>query len=216
MDHTAGTAGLTRRGWRAAGAALLLGTVAAGCGIRATSVPVDAGAAPSRVSCAVPEAAATATARPGTTTAAVYLVCSQRVSPVQRVVARPGGDRLATARLLLAELERKPDPAEEHGGFTSEVPGGLAVRGPADGDPPEALRLSQDPDDLPSYAVGQLVCTFAGTAAGAGDRSVVLGGPDPHHRVERYRCDDALRTQPLPPSASTPSASPSESESGQP
>ncbi|MCQ4045511.1 hypothetical protein ACFOSC_01905 [Streptantibioticus rubrisoli] len=172
--------------------ALALGT--AGCGIRATSVPVDAGAAPTRVSCDQPRTASS-TAR-GTVTVDVYLVCSQRVSPVRRVVPDRHSDRLATARTLLAELLRKPDQAEERGGFASEVPGGLSVNGPFPGDPAETLRLNQDPDDLPSYAVGQLVCTFAGTAAGAADRSVVLGGPDRGVPPLRYRCDDALRTRP--------------------
>ncbi len=181
--------------WTAAAAGVLLAAGTAGCGIRATSVPVDAGAAPSRVSCAVPQAAP-ATRSPGTLTADVYLVCSQRVSPVRRTVRDLGGDRLGTARILLAELQRKPEQAEEKGGFASEVPGGLTVGGPAPGDPPESLRLSQEPEDLPSYAVGQLVCTFAGTAAGAADRSVVLGGPDPGTPARRYRCDDALRTRP--------------------
>ncbi|GAA1883561.1 hypothetical protein [Streptantibioticus ferralitis] len=173
--------------------ALLLGT--AGCGIRATSVPVDAGAAPTRVSCDQPRTGASAKA-PGMVVADVYLVCSQRVSPVRRMVPDRHQDRLGTARMLLAELQRKPDQAEERGGFASEVPGGLTVTAPFPGDPPETLRLNQDPDDLPSYAVGQLVCTVAGTVAGAADRSVVLGGPDKNMAPLRYRCDDGLRTRP--------------------
>ncbi|MDF3291167.1 hypothetical protein [Streptomyces silvisoli] len=172
--------------------ALALGT--AGCGIRATSVPVDAGAAPTRVSCDQPRTAPSQA--PGRVAVDVYLVCSQRVSPVRRIVSDQHQDRLGTARTLLTELQHKPDQAEEKGGFASEVPGGLTVSGPFPGDPAEALRLNQDPDDLPSFAVGQLVCTFAGTAAGAADRSVVLGGPDRSTPALRYRCDDALRTRP--------------------
>ncbi len=172
--------------------ALALGT--AGCGIRATSVPVDAGPAPARVSCDQPRG--TASPAPATVTVDVYLVCSQRISPVRRAVSDRNKDRLGTARTLLTELQRKPYQAEERGGFTSEVPGGLTVNGPFPGDPAETLRLNQDPDDLPSFAVGQMVCTFAGTAAGAADRSVVLGGPDRSTPALRYRCDDALRTHP--------------------
>lgn len=40
--------------------ALAVATLAVGCGIRATTVPVDAGAAPSRVPCAVPVSSASA------------------------------------------------------------------------------------------------------------------------------------------------------------
>ncbi|MCQ4082504.1 hypothetical protein NGB36_18325 [Streptomyces sp. RB6PN25] len=183
----------------------LLGLSAvAGCGIRSTSVPVDAGAAPSRVSCAVP---LSGTSTPATGSAGVqgaqrtqgvqiYLVCAQRVAPVERIIPRLPTDRLATARLLLAELQSKPDAAEENGGFASEVPGGLSVSGPAHGDPADTLRLNQDPDGLPSFAAAQLVCTFAGTAAGSTDHSVVLGGPDDSVPPRRYQCDDAMRTRP--------------------
>ncbi|WP_199239371.1 hypothetical protein [Streptomyces sp. ICBB 8177] len=176
----------------------VLGGAAAGCGIRATAVPVDAGPAPTRVSCALPRASASDDAA-GLTSAEVYLVCSQRVSPVQRAVpakALNQSGRLNAARLLLAELERKPDQAEEKGGFATEVPGGLQVSGPAQGDPAATLRLDQDPDDLPSYAMGQLVCTFAGTPAGDSGRTVVLGGPDPHVPPRRYTCDETMRTVP--------------------
>ena len=167
----------------------------AGCGIRATSVPVDAGAAPSRVSCAVPlSEASTPTA--GSAKVQVYLVCAQRVSPVGRIVQALPTDRLAAARLLLAQLQSKPDTAEENGGFASEVPGGLSISGPAGGDPAGTLRFNQAPDGLPSFAAAQLVCTFAGTAAGAAEGGVVLGGPDDTIPPRRYRCDEALRTRP--------------------
>jgi hypothetical protein len=176
----------------------------AGCGIRATNVPVDAGAAPSRVSCAIPPSRPSAPAA-GSVDAQIYLVCAQRVSPVDRIVpalptSRPATDRPATnrldiARLLLAELQSRPDPAEEKGGFASEVPGGLSIGGPTESDPAGTLRLNQDPNDLPSFATAQLVCTFAGTAAGAADHSVVLGGPDVSVPPRRYQCDDALRTR---------------------
>jgi hypothetical protein len=171
---------------------LSLGAVT-GCGIRATSVPVDAGAAPSRVSCAVPLSEPSAPAA-GPAKVPVYLVCAQRVSPVDRIVSALPTDRLAAARLLLAQLQSKPGTAEENGGFASEVPSGLSLSDPAGGDPPDTLRLNQAPDSLPSFATAQLVCTFAGTAAGSADRSVVLGGPDDTIPPRRYRCDEALRT----------------------
>jgi hypothetical protein len=175
-------------------AVLALGTVA-GCGIRAMSVPVDAGAAPSRVSCGVPSAGQSSL-RAGSAQVQVYLVCAQRVSPVERTVPALPAGRLATARLLLAQLQSTPDTAEENGGFASEVPGGLSVNGPAQGDPAETLRLNQDPGSLPSFAAAQLVCTFAGTAAGAAGQDVVIGGPDDGIRPRRFQCDDALRTRP--------------------
>ncbi len=188
----------------AAATALVLGCALSGCGIRATSVPVDAGPAPTRVSCALPDSGASTDAL-GMMTVQVYLLCSQRLSPVQRSVRERRLDRVETARLLLGELQRRPDRSEDRGGFVSEVPDDLIVSGPAVGDPPEALRLDQDPQELPMYAVGQLVCTFADTQAGSTDHSVVLGGPDPRSAVRRYRCDDDLRTDPdAGPSAGTP------------
>ena len=131
-----------------------------------------------------------------TVTVQVYLVCSQRVTPVPRTLPGPLTDRLITANALLGELERQPAPVEDRAGFVSEVPGGLAIGGPAAGDSPQTLRLDQDPQELPSYALAQLVCTFAGTAAGDPDQSVVLGGPSNTEPPRRYRCDDELRTAP--------------------
>ncbi len=185
--------------WVAALAGLL-----AGCGIQATSVPVDAGSAPSRVACALP-APGPGGDLPGTVEVPVYLVCSQRASPVPRRVRQGRLNRVATARMLLDELERKPDGAEVKAGFASEVPIGLTLSGPAPGDPAGTLRLGQDPRDLPSFAVGQVVCTFADSLEGSPDDFVVLGGPDPRRPPRRYVCDDALRTDPdAGPTAGTP------------
>lgn len=186
--------------------ALTLACALSGCGIQSTPVPVDAGPAPTRVSCALPD-------RPepgdgtafGAATVRLYLVCSQRLSPVRRAIRGRRIGHVETARLLLGELETDPDPAEEKAGFSSEVPDGLGVTGPDPGDPPGALRLDQDPVQLPSYAVGQLVCTFADTEAGASGDSVVLGGPRAGSATRRYTCDDALRTDPdAGPTAGTP------------
>jgi hypothetical protein len=165
-----------------------------GCGIRATSVPVDAGAAPSRVSCAVPTTAAPDSA--GERVAQVYLVCSAQVSPVRRTMSATGGnDRLATARKLLDQLQVKPDADEAAAGFSSDVPGDLDVAGPRRGDPADALRLSQDQAQLPSFALAQIVCTFAGTAAGSSDGTVVFGFAR-EAKARRFACTGELRTLP--------------------
>lgn len=186
-----------RRRRAAAGAAIGLGLACAlaGCGIRATSVPVDAGPAPTRGWCALPDTG-TLTDALGMMPLQIYLVCGQRLSPVERSVRERQLAPVETARLLLGELERPPDQAEQRGGFASEVPATLNVSGPVAGDPAGTLRLDQDPDDLPPYAVGQLVCTFADTQAGAADHSVVLGGPDPRVPPRRYACGDELRSDP--------------------
>lgn len=169
------------------------------CGIRPTSVPVDAGAAPSRVSCEAPQATASPTT--GRTAIQVYLVCSAQVSAVRRLM--PDGvarSRLETARLLLAELQSRAGTEETAAGFISDVPGDLDVSGPRKGDPADALRLSAEKDELPSFALAQIVCTFAGTAAGSTDRTVVLGFSGTA-AARRFRCTSDLRT--LPDAAQT-------------
>ncbi|GAA2452766.1 hypothetical protein [Streptomyces macrosporus] len=183
----------------AALAALALG----GCGIRSTPVPVDAGPAPSRVSCTPPGPGEEGSAD-GTAPTAVFLVCSGEVVAVERAVPPEEGAsgrdaRLETARALLEELRREPSRAEDEAGFDSSVPDDLEVEGPAEGDPEEALRLSREPGGLPPFALAQIVCTFAGTAAGARDDSVVLGGPteDGHGEgLMAYSCTRALRGSP--------------------
>ncbi|WP_406268283.1 hypothetical protein OH779_25125 [Actinacidiphila glaucinigra] len=178
----------------------LLGVVLlAGCGIRTTSVPVDAGPAPSRVSCAVPDeeasASATASASPRGLTARVYLVCSAQVAGVNRSVRTEGLDQLGVAVLLLRELQRKPRGGESSAGFTTAVQGDLAVEGPRRDDPRESLRISAPLSDLPPFALAQLVCTYAGTGAAAGSGGVLLGGSD-DTPVRRFTCTGALRTDP--------------------
>ncbi|OEU86251.1 hypothetical protein DB35_15365 [Streptomyces abyssalis] len=181
----------------------LLGAVASGCGIRSTSLPVDAGAAPSRVSCVLPGDRETSDGGDGgNLPVRVYLACGSRVSPVDRRVALPDGDdseRLPVARGLLDALQTEPDSEEEAAGFKTAVPRDLKVDGAREGDPPAALRLNRPLKDLPSFALAQIVCTYAGTAAAGTDRSVILGGPasagedDP---LRLFRCDTALRTRP--------------------
>ncbi|MEE1927902.1 hypothetical protein V1J52_06795 [Streptomyces sp. TRM 70351] len=148
----------------------------AGCGIRATPVPVDAGPAPSRVACGPLE--------PDDGTGAerervrVSLVCSGRVVDVRRVVELPGAaDRLGLARALLDELRRTPDEGELAAGFTTAVPGDLRLDGPAPDDGAGTLRLSRPPSALPSFALAQLVCTFADTPLADASGRIALGGP---------------------------------------
>ncbi|SFL22921.1 hypothetical protein [Streptomyces pini] len=191
-----------------ASAAVLAALALGGCGIRSTPVPVDAGPAPSRASCAAPAAEEGRGPGDGSVRADVFLVCGGTVSAVERTVA-PGGSesgsesgpdaRLETARELLEELRRNPSRAEREAGFGSSVPGDLEVTGPGDGDPGGTLRLSRDPGGLPSFALAQIVCTLTGTAAAGRDGSVVLGGPvrdDGGEPPLRYSCTDALRGSP--------------------
>ncbi|MEU4092720.1 hypothetical protein [Streptomyces sp. NPDC026673] len=192
------SAGTARR--RRAALLTVLGTVLlAGCGIRTTSVPVDAGPAPSRVSCAVPDeeatAPATASASPQGSTARVYLVCSAQVAGVNRTVRAVGLDQSAMAVLLLRELQRKPRGGESAAGFTTAVQGDLAVEGPRRGDPRGSLRLSAPLGDLPPFALAQLVCTYAGSAAVSEGGGVLLGGSD-DTPVRRFTCTGDLRTDP--------------------
>lgn len=185
------------------GAVLTL-TAATGCGIRATSVPVDAGPAPARVSCAVPSP--TASAGAGSESVQLYLVCrSAQVTAVSRTVpsapaATASTDRLATARRLLAELQSKPEGAESAAGLSTSVPGSLDLSGPRRGDPADTLRLGVPLDELPPFALAQLVCTFAGTTAGSTGGTVVLGGSD-SAAPRSFGCTEDLRT--LPDSAQT-------------
>jgi hypothetical protein len=147
----------------------------------------------------------------GPTTVPVYLVCSEVVTAVQRTVPKSVGgsggagatpaERLAAARTLLRELQLKPDDAESASGFGTDVPGDLAVSGPRGGDPAATLRLSVEQDQLPSFALAQIVCTFADTAATAGrgapgpsDGTVVLGFSD-GGPPRRFSCTGYLRTR---------------------
>ncbi|MGW7417755.1 hypothetical protein [Streptomyces sp. NPDC054863] len=170
----------------------------AGCGIRTTQVPVDAGAAPSRVSCDVPAKSADEQAQAGSTVR-VFLVCGAGLVSVQRVVAVPeetmAANRMRAAQALLDELQRDPSDEEEQAGFSTDVRGTLTVSGPRQGDPKEALRLSREPDDLPTHALAQIVCTYSGSAADDGGGSVELGGPseDP---PRKYQCTAAMKARP--------------------
>ncbi|MEU9124088.1 hypothetical protein AB0C96_30215 [Streptomyces sp. NPDC048506] len=190
----------TGRSWRQTAGVAALVLAAAGCGIRGTSVPVDAGGAPSRVSCKAPSSEAA----PGTADgkrAAVYLVCGSALAQVERPLAPATGTgsadpRVHAARALLQELQRTPSPAEETAGFSSALPADLKVDGPRPGDPADALRLSIRPDDLPSFALAQLVCTYGTSPALGRTHAAVLGGPGSGDRTHRYDCSADVLANP--------------------
>ncbi|MFI1972814.1 hypothetical protein BLA24_26645 [Streptomyces cinnamoneus] len=175
----------------AAGAGLV-----AGCGIRGTAVPVDAGSAPSRATCVVRPAAPQSDPLPGSAVMSVQLLCGSQLLPVPRSVALPeSGESVGTARALLEELQRQPSPVEDDAGFATDVPQRLTVRGSGPGDPAGTLRLGVKPDELPPVALAQLVCTYAGTAAADGKGTVVLGGPD-DEKPRGFTCTEETRTHP--------------------
>ncbi|MGP3982103.1 hypothetical protein [Streptomyces sp. KR80] len=199
-----------RRGLPAAAAVVVALTAlgSGGCGIRGTSVPVDAGPAPSRASCEVSGDRASADGSGDATGVQVHLICSTQILSVDRTVRVPADviarDPGQAARALLQELQKEPTVPEKEAGFSSEVPDSLAVDGPREGDPEQTLRLSRSPDELPAYALAQLVCTFAEAPATGEDHAVVLGGPA-DDAPERYRCTESLRSRPdAPPALGVP------------
>ncbi|KUN84665.1 hypothetical protein [Streptomyces griseoruber] len=178
----------------------LLAGLLTGCGIRATEVPTDFGAAPSRVRCSLSEPDVTAQSARVGVPVQVFLLCGSSLVAVDRSVRVTDGAadsqrRALVAQGLLDQLAESPSAAEKEAGYTTDVRGGMAVGGPGAKDPDDALRLSVPPDTLTSYALAQLVCTFSDSAAAEGDGSVVLGGPgsDP---LRRYECTDEVRSRP--------------------
>ncbi|MBW5482077.1 hypothetical protein GPJ59_09325 [Streptomyces bambusae] len=186
----------------AAGLVLL----ASGCGIRATTVPVDVGPAPSRVSCDTPVPGSAQASGVQGFRATVELVCGSQLVGVERVVPvpekRPAKDPVVlVAQALLEALEHTPSTEERDAGFTTGVPAGLTAAPPRAGDPVGTLRLSRRPEDLPPVALAQIVCTLSDSeAVSAGPGPVVLGGPDPDP-PRSFECTDAVRAR--PESAST-------------
>ncbi|MEU1848104.1 hypothetical protein ABZ499_02160 [Streptomyces sp. NPDC019990] len=181
------------------GAVSVLAVLLAGCGIRATEVPTDFGPAPSRVRCSLAEADGAARAARGLPVQ-VFLLCGSSLLTVDRAVRVPDGAgdserRVLVARGLLNELAAPPSPQEKGAGYSTDVRGGITVRGPRAGDPEDTLRLSTAPGGLTSYALAQIVCTFSDSAAAEGDGSVVLGGPG-SQPPRRYECTDEVRARP--------------------
>ncbi|MEW1628264.1 hypothetical protein AB0387_12735 [Streptomyces sp. NPDC089173] len=181
----------------AAGAVLAVAVLASGCGIRTTSVPVDAGAAPSRVPCKLPSADVT-TRSPDSVAAPVYLVCASQLVSVDRPVpsgTAGGADRLVAARALLDQVRQAPPESERRAGFSTAVPAGLRLEPTRAGDPAGTLRLSSQPEDLSEEALAQLVCTYAENEALVTQGSVVLGGPG-DYRPRGYLCTSQTKARP--------------------
>ncbi|MGW6394792.1 hypothetical protein ACWFR1_30765 [Streptomyces sp. NPDC055103] len=189
-------------------AAAALTALVTGCGIRTTSVPVDAGAAPSRVPCSVTGENSSATAAQGVPVR-VFLVCGSQLEAVDRRTPLPeekaGGDPVVTAAGLLAQLLAEPSDDERRAGFTTAVRGPLVVGDGHKGDPAGTLRLSRQPEDLTPVALSQIVCTFSASSAGAGDHTVLLGGPG-RYAPKRYQCTTELKERPesTPPTTAPP------------
>ncbi|MFG2128034.1 hypothetical protein ACGFNV_09560 [Streptomyces sp. NPDC048751] len=187
---------------RALALPLLAGTLAgllSGCGIRATEVPTDFGAAPSRARCSLTGPEISTQSSRGVPVR-VFLLCGSSLVAVDRAVRVPDGTadtqrRVLVAQGLLDQLAETPTSAEKEAGYTTDVRGGMSVGGPRPKDPKDTLRLSTPPGDLTSYALAQIVCTFSDSAAAEGDGSVILGGPgaDP---LLRYECTDEVRSRP--------------------
>ncbi|MGW5396174.1 hypothetical protein [Streptomyces sp. NPDC003952] len=191
----------TRRRTAAAALALVSLGLLAGCGIRATTVPVDVGAAPSRVSCKTPTGTAAGTGGVHGIRATVELVCGAQLVGVQKMVPvpekQPARDAaVSVTQALLEALQREPSEEEREAGFTSEVPATLTASAPQPGDPAGTVRLSRKPEDLPPVALSQLVCTLAESdAVSPGAGPVVLGGPDADP-PRAWECTDAVRSRP--------------------
>ncbi|WP_242644808.1 hypothetical protein [Streptomyces laculatispora] len=188
-----------RRGRRPAAAvagAALCAILAAGCGIRTTSVPVDAGPAPSRVPCEMPAQDATAQPRQSIS-AEIYLICNSQLVTVDRTVQvqEAKSDRITVAAALLAELSKEPPGPERQAGFSTDVPESLRVSGPRAGDPKGALRLSEQPEDLTAEALAQIVCTYTGSEPLVQDGTVMLGGPG-KYAPRGYLCTAETKASP--------------------
>ncbi|MCW5251664.1 MULTISPECIES: hypothetical protein [unclassified Streptomyces] len=180
-------------------AGLTLAVLLSGCGIRATEVPTDYGAAPSRVRCSLTEPGVSTGSGPGIPVR-VLLLCGSSLVTVDRTVRVPDGAadsarRTLVARGLLGQLMEPPSAAEKEAGFTTDVRAGTTVAGPRRDDPEDTLRLGTAPGDLTSYALAQIVCTFSESAAAQGDGAVILGGPD-GEPPRRYTCTDEVRARP--------------------
>ncbi|MFJ3233466.1 hypothetical protein [Streptomyces sp. NPDC086787] len=188
----------------------LLAVLLAGCGIRATEVPTDFGAAPSRMPCSLTGHNPAAQSPQGVPVQ-VFLLCHASLVTVDRSVRVPDGTpdakrRMIVAQGLLDQLAESPSADEKDAGYTTYVHGGTSVSGPRAKDPEDTLRLSEAPDRLSANALAQIVCTFSDSAAAEGDGSVILGGPG-EEPLRRYECTDDVRSRPgsaQPPSAEVP------------
>ncbi|GGR70356.1 lipoprotein [Streptomyces aureoverticillatus] len=189
---------MTGRRLKAALATAALTATLAGCGIRSTEVPTDFGAAPSRVPCVASDSGISPQDEAAGVPVQIFLVCSSQLVAVDRTVRIPtekaSTDRVRIAQALLAELSTPPSQAAKQAGYATDVRRGMTVTGPRRGDPDEALRLNRPPRDLSAYALAQIVCTYADSAASDGG-SVVLGGPN-GSPLRRYECTPDVRARP--------------------
>ncbi|MFF9398512.1 hypothetical protein [Streptomyces sp. NPDC014744] len=201
-----------RRSGAALAGAALTAVLAAGCGIRTTSVPVDAGPAPSRVPCSMPAQDVTAQALQGIPMQ-IHLVCSSQLATVDRTVQvdEATTDRTRIARALLEELRRRPSDDERRAGFTTAVPEKLRIGAARVGDPRGTLRLGEQPEDLPTEALAQIVCTFAESTTLAPNGTVVLGGPG-KYPARGYLCTAETKAR---PQTATPLTAPTDAGTGQ-
>ncbi|MFE2043444.1 hypothetical protein ACFXAZ_21465 [Streptomyces sp. NPDC059477] len=183
-----------------------LAALLTGCGIRATEVPTDFGAAPSRAHCSLTGEEVTSRTALGFP-AQLFLLCGSSLVPLDRLVeispdAMAAPRRVQVAQGLLDQLAQPPTAAEKEAGYTTDVRYGLVVTGPQGDDPDDTLRLSVPPTDLTTYGLAQIVCTFSDSEAAEGDGSVILGGPH-GTPLRRYECTDEVRNSPAaqdPPS----------------
>ncbi|MFE7843269.1 hypothetical protein ACFU53_46630 [Streptomyces sp. NPDC057474] len=193
------------RGSRARGVRVLAATGAlagllAGCGIRATQVPTDFGPAPSMVPCELSVTDIATQATPSGMPVEVFLLCSGALVRVNRSVEVAEGTEEAQRRVVVAQglldaLAGDPSDVEDEAGYSTAVPAGLTVTGPTPGDPEDALRLSTAPGSLPEYALAQIVCTFADSAAAGDNGSVVLGSTSAES-PRRYECTPEIQSDP--------------------
>ncbi|MFJ3701055.1 MULTISPECIES: hypothetical protein [Streptomyces] len=186
-----------RRALAALAAVVAGAALATGCGIRSTSVPVDAGAAPSRMPCRTASAEATTPPLPESVAVRVYLVCASQLVTVERTVEidESRSAPLLVAQALLGELQREPDSDERRAGFSTDVPTGLRVSDAREGDPDGTLRLSEQPDDLPAEALAQVVCSYADNEPLGSGGSVLLGGPG-KYAPRGYLCTSETKSRP--------------------
>ncbi|MFJ2767533.1 hypothetical protein [Streptomyces sp. NPDC087300] len=194
---------------RGAVTGLVLAAALAGCGIRSTEVPTDFGPAPSRMPCVMSNSALSPQSGDGVPVQ-VFLVCASQLVTVDRSVQirtdKGTADRVRIAQTLLDELATPPADQEKQAGFVTDVRAGTTVAGPGDDDPEGTLRFSTPPADLSAFALAQIVCTLADSAA-ADDHSVIMGGPVGTPLL-RYECTQEVRSRPgtvAPPTQSVDS-----------
>ncbi|MEE1756208.1 hypothetical protein [Streptomyces sp. SP18CS02] len=188
-----------RRGAAALAGVAAVAALATGCGIRPT-VPVDAGAAPSRMPCSLSDdEVVTRAPQVPQVPVRVYLVCASGLEAVNRSAPAPGdkgrAGRVEVAQELLDQLGAELSQTEREAGFTTYVQGPLTVAAAREGDPADTLRLSRQPEDLPPAALSQIVCTYAENSTTASAGTAVLGGPGPY-AARAYRCTGDIKERP--------------------